>query len=84
MENICKKLAYGLWIVSFLMLLVSVINGIMEKQYVIIIVNAIIYKTPTKLFINTIFLLFIGITPKYSIVLSLSSFNKMLEPNIPA
>ena len=46
------------------------------------IVKLIINITPTKLFTKTIFFLFIGNTPKYSIVLSLSSFNKIFDPNI--
>ena len=37
--------------------------------------------TPTNTFVKRIFVLDIGNTPKYSIVLSFSSFNTILDPN---
>ena len=41
-----------------------------------------ILTIPTNTFVKSILVLDIGKTAKYSIVLSLSSFNTILEPNI--
>ena len=48
-----------------------------------IVINKIIYNSPQSILFITIFFLVTGTLFKYSIVLSLSSFNRIFDPRIP-